>query len=135
MTFFNRVKNIFEIERFSSPSVSGIKQDVYGVIFLATLESILSKPAQAKLTTRALERNSPNECKVNRAVSYVAMVDHAVELLCDERTSTSDTLAALERLFLANPTSHLPGRKFERKQGRFYPSKLNFYKYVKRLIL
>jgi Transposase DDE domain len=40
-TYHDRIKNIFEIERFSGKSVQAIKQDFYGVIFLATLESIL----------------------------------------------------------------------------------------------
>jgi hypothetical protein len=49
-THHDRIKNIFEVERFSGKSVQAIKQDVYGVIFLATVESIRSKLAQAVLT-------------------------------------------------------------------------------------
>ena len=69
-TYYGRIKNIFEVERFSAPSVLAIQQDFYGVIFLATLESILSKPAQAKLTAHNQERGCQNPPKVNRAVSY-----------------------------------------------------------------
>jgi hypothetical protein len=60
--------------------VQAIKQDFYGVVFLATLESSLSKPAQAQLTERGQEREWSNPGKVNRAVSYLAVLDHVVEL-------------------------------------------------------
>jgi hypothetical protein len=42
-TFFSRLKNIFEAERWSGTSVVAIKKDFYGAIFLAGLESVLSK--------------------------------------------------------------------------------------------
>jgi hypothetical protein len=37
-TYYDRLKNIFEVERFSGRSVLSIEQDFYGVIFLATLQ-------------------------------------------------------------------------------------------------
>ena len=58
-TYHARIKNIFEVERFSGKSVQAITQDFYGVIFLATVESILSKPAQAELTAQGEAR----ECR------------------------------------------------------------------------
>jgi hypothetical protein len=57
------------VERFRGTSLQAIKQDCYGVVFLATLESILSKPAQAQLRARGEEREWSNPVKVNRAVS------------------------------------------------------------------
>ncbi len=79
-TYHDRLKNIVEVERFSGSSLQAIKQDFYGGVFLATLESILSKPAQAQLTERGQERECRNPVKVNRAVSYGAVLDHVVEL-------------------------------------------------------
>jgi Transposase DDE domain len=133
-TYYGRIKNIFEVERFSAPSVLAIQQDFYGVIFLATLESILSKPAQAQLTAHSQERGCTNPPKVNRAVSYVAVVDHVVELLCDQRVSPQETLAALHHLFQTNPTRHREGRKFERNKHRSSARKLRFSKYTKRVL-
>lgn len=42
-TYYDRIKNIFEVERFSGLSQLAIEQDFYGIIFLATLESALPK--------------------------------------------------------------------------------------------
>ena len=44
-TYYDRLKNIFEVERFSGRTVRSIEQDFFGVIFLTTLESVLSKAA------------------------------------------------------------------------------------------
>lgn len=130
-TYYDRVKNIFEIERFSGQSLLTIMQDFYGVIFLATLESILTKPTQEKFSAKTASCKNP--VLVNRSVSYVSLIDNVVELLVDKNSTVSDTLAKLELLFSSNPTRHRPGRKFKRDMSRNFSSKLFFYKYVKRI--
>lgn len=132
-TYHDRLKNIFEIERFSGKSVQAIKQDFYGVIFLATLESILSKPAQAALTAQGEARACRTAPQVNRAVSYVTVLDHIVQLLGDPHHSPAFTLAAIERLLLTSPTRHRPGRQFPRHK-RSAAFRLRFAKYGKRIV-
>jgi hypothetical protein len=132
-TYHDRLKNIFELERFSGSSIRAIEQDFYGVIFLATLESILSKPAQAHLTAQGHARGCTNPPKVNRAVSYVAVLDHVVELLCDPRRTAGETLAAIEHLLLTAPMRHRSGRHFERRK-RSAAHRLRFAKYGKRVL-
>jgi hypothetical protein len=132
-TYHDRLKNIFEVERFSGTSLQAIKQDFYGVVFLATLESILSKPAQAQLRARGEEREWSNPVKVNRAVSYSAVLDHVVELLADPRRTAGDTLTAIERLMQTAPTHHRSGRRFPRRK-RSTAHRLRFAKYGKRLV-
>jgi len=52
-TYQDRLKNICEVERCSGQSVQTLTQAFSGVIFLATVESILSKPAQAVVRAQA----------------------------------------------------------------------------------
>ena len=101
------------------------------MVFLATRESILSKPAQAQLTTRGQEWSNP--VKVNRAVSYIAVLDHVVELLGDPRRTAGETLAEIEHLMQTAPTPHRPGRRFPRHK-RSTAHRLRFAKYGKRLV-
>ena len=68
------------MERFSGTSVQASEQDFFGGIFLAPLESLVSKPAQAQLTAQGQARGCANPPKVNRAVSYVAVLEHVIEL-------------------------------------------------------
>jgi hypothetical protein len=132
-TYHDRIKNIFEIERFSGHSVQVIKQDFYGVVFLATLESILSKPAQATLTAQGEERQCQYAPQVNRAVSYVTVLEHIVQLLADAQRSPASTLAAIEHLLLTSPTRQRPGRQFKRNK-RSAAHRLRFAKYGKRIL-
>lgn len=133
-TYYNRIKNIFEIERFSGQSVLSIQQDFHGIIFLATLEAILIKPSQETLTQTALANNNNNPVKVNRAGSYISLVDNVVELLNNKTCSVTDTLAKLEFLFAANPSHHREGRTFPRNMRTKPSRKLFCNKYLKRII-
>ncbi len=132
-TYHDRLKNIFEGERFSGSRVQAIEQDFYGVVFLATLASILSKPAQAQLSAQGQARGCTNPPQVNRAVSYVAGMEHVVELLGDPRHQPRQTLAAIEQLLLTNPSRQRTGRHFERK-NRSTAHRLRFAKYRKRAL-
>lgn len=132
-TYHDRLKNIFEVERFSGTSVQAIEPDFYGVVFLATLESILSKPTQAQLTVQGQARGCPHPPKVNRAVSYVAVVEHVVELLGNPRLTPGQTLETIEHLLRTNPTRHRADRQFARKK-RSAAHRLRFAKYTKRVL-
>jgi hypothetical protein len=44
-TYYDRLKNIFAVARFSGRTVRSSEQDFFGVIFLTTLERVLSKAA------------------------------------------------------------------------------------------
>jgi len=131
-TYFDRIKNIFEVERFSGISETAIKQDFFGVVFLSTLESILTKGAQSELAERNRRRKNKTNALVNRAVSYVALVDHVTELLADPQTSSEEVLDDLHLLFIKDPTRNREGRKFERKNLK-HSRKLRFHRYFKRI--
>jgi hypothetical protein len=132
-TYYDRLKNIFEIERFSGRSVLSIEQDFYGVIFLATFESILSKEAEAELAHESATHQCKYEARVNRTISYLALVDHTVALLLDSHTTIEETLVTLHQLFKTNPTWSRPGRQVPRKvQTR--ARQVWFLRYAKRLI-
>lgn len=131
-TFFDRIKNIFEVERFSGFSETAMKQDFFGVIFLATLESVLTKAPQAELAEQDRRRQNKTKAQVNRAVSYVALLDHAIQLLADPHADTAAVLADLHFLFTRDPTRNREGRKFERKELK-HSARLRFHRYKKRI--
>jgi len=131
-TFFDRVKNIFEVERCSGFSETAIKQDFFGVIFLATLESLLAKGPQSELAERDRRRHNNTQAQVNRAVSYVSLVDRAVQLLADPRSDPAEVLEELRFLFKKDPTRNARGRKFERKKFN-HAAALHFQRYNKRI--
>lgn len=131
-TYYGRIKGIFEVERFSGSSPEVIQQDFFGVIFLATLEAILSHQPQEELRQRDEHNHTQTPARVNRAISYVALVDRAVALLANPLVDTSDIIRELHALFLTNPTRHRPGRTTPRKVLK-HSRRLRYYQYRKRI--
>ena len=131
-TYFDRIKNIFEVERFSGQSVVSIEQDFYGVIFLSTLQSILSKEAEQELKEQSHKPGQYMQ-QVNQSVGYSAMLDYVIELLVDKDKNVEQTLEELHHLFKTNPIVRRDGRKFPRKKASS-TQKLWFYRYTKRII-
>jgi hypothetical protein len=132
-TYYDRLKNIFEVERFSGLSKLAIEQDFYGVIFLATLESALAQSAQSALTAAAQRRAAKAQPQVNRAISYVSLLDYTVALLADPQGSLEEVVGQLHRLFQTNPKYNAAGRKFDRP--RRSPSRsLRNQRYRKRIM-
>jgi len=159
-TFIGRIKNIFEVERFSGTSPLVIKQDYYGVLFLATLENIFAASDERALIekTQKLQPNATAEEEaqteekeavtkdqevikphvrqpfVNHAISYLAMIDRVVELLLG-KGSLEQILVEMHHLFRMSPNRLRPGRKFERKPEKTQRAKrLKWHKYGKKII-
>lgn len=132
-TYFDRFKNIFEVERFSGISVNAIKQDIYGTLMLTNLESVLNKPDQLALEAQAAQRKTRYVPQVNRAESYVALVDRIVPLLLSKQPQEK-ILEELHHLFRQNPTLQRPNRQVERTPLK-YAHRLRFHKYVKKLLV
>ena len=131
-TYYERFKHIFEVERWSGQSVLTIQQDFFGVLFLATLESILAQSAQNTLARQDELRQPETKAQVNRVVSYVALVEHVVALLLDPQLSPDETLGRLHELFLMNPTRQRPGRRVKRPKLK-YSRRVRYLLYRKRL--
>lgn len=132
-TYYHRIKNIFEVERFSGLSEESIKQDFYGVIFLATLESVLSRETETQMQLMAAERETRTRPQVNHAVSYVALVNEVAQLLLDTTVSVKQVVRELKHLFETNPTRVREGRRYQRKKLN-YANSLRYQRYKKRVI-
>lgn len=131
-TYYDRFKHIFEVERWSGQSVFTVHQDFFGVLFLTTLESVLTPSAQTALTHGDQARQPKTHAQVNRAVSYVALVDHVVALLLQAPRSPEETLAQLHHLFQMTPTRQRPGRQVKRRPLK-YSRRVRYLLYRKRL--
>ena len=131
-SYYDRLKNIFEVERFSGLSRRAIEQDFQAMVFLTTLESVLTKSAQAALGESDQERQPRTEARVNRALSYVTLCDRVVALLADPGRDLETVREELHRLLQQTPTRVRPGRRNPRKQ-RAHSMKLRYLKYFKRI--
>jgi hypothetical protein len=131
--YYDRLKNIFEVERFSGLNECVIRQDFCGVLFLSTLGSVLTKTTQQAFSVQDRAQGNTTRAKVNRAVSYVAMVNEAVHMQLDAMAHTANVLARLQLLFSKNATRHREGRKYARPTLK-HARKLRYHRYNKRLL-
>ncbi len=102
------------------------------MVFLTTLESVLTKSAQTDLDERDQQRQTQTKARVNRALSYVSLCDRVVALLADPRQDLETIRDELHRLFQQTPTRHKPGRRYPRKK-RAHSMRLRYLKYFKRI--
>jgi hypothetical protein len=133
-TYFDRIKNQLEIEHFSSDKVNNMEQDFYGIIFLSIVESILIKRENEEMIEYCEKKERKYPYKINKSVSYSAILDHVFELFLDDTTSGEELVDKLRKIFKTGLTPVRRGRNFERK--RTTPSKKSrYYKYSKRYII
>jgi len=126
-TYFDRLKNIFDLERFSSKKVNGIEQDFLGLVFLTNLETILIQVSQEEIKQQTKSRKY--QYKVNRSVSYSVMIEYLIFMLVHNDELVIDKM----RLLLnTNPVIVRPGRTFPRRNVT-NPQKLRYHLYNKRI--
>lgn len=131
-TYFDRLKNLLEVERFSSKKVIGIEQDFYGIVFLSTLASVLMKEEDGRARRFGEERGLKYTYKVNRSVCYAALVDQVVELILDERKSPEEAEEELKLMLRGMWIPERPGRRSERR-SKSQSCQLRFQRYAKRI--
>lgn len=131
-TYLDRLKNQLEVERFSSEKLIGIEQDFYGIVFLTTLESVISKKDEKEIIEESQKKHLKYEYKINKSISYSALVDHIVDLLLDLNKPPEEVMEDLGKLFRTGRTPVRPDRRFERYELSGF-RRLRFHKYVKRI--
>lgn len=131
-TYYDRLKDKIEVERFSSEKVVGIEQDFYGLIFLTNLESVLIKEEEEKIIDKNNNNSLKYKYKINKSVSYSVLTNYTVELFLDESKTPLEILEELKVMFRKNLVPERPGRRFPRKEKT--PSqRLRFYRYFKKV--
>lgn len=130
-TYFDHLKNILEVERFSGTSLLSVEQDFYGLVFLTTLEAVISDAPDRELQQQSQQRDCQHTQRVNRSLSYSVLLKAIIALLVDPGKSTQEVLDEMHHLMKKNPSLERPDRRYERK--RTPPrAQVRFHKYRKR---
>ncbi len=109
-TNYDTHKNILQLELFSGHKVETILQDYYATIFVANLQSIISKQCELEITLRTKHRK--HQYKVNRNVAIGTMKHRIVKLFLNRKPR--DILEELEKIFLRHIEPIRPDRKCKR---------------------
>lgn len=125
-TYFDRLKNVLDLERWSGHSVEMVLQDFYGLVYLGTLEAAVAAEAEAALEA--------TKYTVNRTLSTATVLEYLFALLLDPSQTGDTILEKMEPVLLTNPIFRAkPDRQFPRK--RKSSTMLNrHFRYRKRII-
>lgn len=111
-TFYGLLKTRLGLENFSGLGAEAVRQDFHAAVYLTGLEAILTAEAQTTLDAKT----TIHAQAVNRAVSFNAIKDRALELLFSN-VDTTTLCRRLTALFLTNPTLDRPQRHPPRKKS------------------
>lgn len=128
-TFYGLLKTRLELENFTGISAEAVRQDFHATVYLSGLESLLTDTAQAMLDTKVTKYPQT----VNRAVSFNAVKNHALDLLLAGGLETDLLLERLTALFLTNPCLERRDRNPPRKKTSARRL-LNFHKRQKKFL-
>ncbi len=131
-TCIGQLKHVLDIERFSSPKVSSILQDFYGLVLLATFTSILTKETDHALRKRHRQRPRKYLYQVNAQVSTHATVMYLVQLLLATSISAAKLIQKLQTMFARATVPIRPGRSYPRVQ-QSPRQQLRYHKYERRI--
>jgi hypothetical protein len=126
-TFYGLLKTRLELENFTGISAEAVRQDFHATVYLSGLESLLTDTAQAMLDAKATQYPQT----VNRAVSFNAVKNLALDLLLAGGLETDLLLERLTGLFLTNPCLERRDRNPPRKKTSAR-GLLNFHKRQKK---
>jgi hypothetical protein len=111
-TFYGILKTRLCLENFSGYSPEAIRQDFFATILLTGIESIFTEDAEDTLS----RSTSGHPKKVNKAVSFNTIKNHAFDLLLSNKPSSA-VLNELTELFTYNPTLIRKDRNPPRKKN------------------
>ena len=126
-TFFDRIKNNLSLENFSGKTANSVKQDYYGTMLIANIESEITGDVDEEL---AKKRDNKYSQKVSKAVSFNSIKNEVFNLLLTSKEDSDIFVKQLQELFHKNAIPIRPNRSFPRKSN---PKRsLNFHKNIKK---
>lgn len=105
-TFYGLLKTRLELENFTGTGAEAVRQDFHATVYLSGLESLLTDAAQEILDNKQTTYLQT----VNRAVSFNAIENQALDLLLGHK-ETTHLLEKLTALFLTSPCLERSHRK------------------------
>lgn len=128
-TFYDIMKNRLSLENFSGKSDDAIFQDFYSIMFLCSLESVLTTEANKELKAKCETKKNKYGQKVNRSDSFSVIKDEIMTLFVFD-VDLEYLLETMTRLFKENPVLIRNHRNPPRKEKRAYH--LHETDYIKR---
>lgn len=115
-TFYNRFKNIIEVEKFSGTSTQFILQEFNCALYLSNIQTVLTNDAQREIENKY--ENRKYEYKVNSSLSLGIIRENLVRLFVNEKDNEK-ILEELKNYFIENVIPIRPNRKNPRVHDKY----------------
>jgi hypothetical protein len=115
-TYYDRFKNIIEVEKFSGTSRQFIQQEFNCALYLSNMQTILTIEANKEAAQKYVGRKY--EYKVNQSLALGFIRKNLVEIFSSEQKS-EELLEELKKMFVENVIPIRPGRKNKRNVDKF----------------
>jgi hypothetical protein len=125
---FLRFKQQLEAEAFSSRKVINIQQDLFAMVFLQALETILDKAMDNEIRSKSKQGGLKLEYHVNKSGAYTMLGDHLAGLLLLDNVVMYTHFIAFQNEIKLLKSAIRPGRHEERKRLTA-TQRLNFWQY------
>jgi Transposase DDE domain len=112
-TYYGLIKGRLDLGNFTGLSAEAIRQDLYSMVFISNLESLLIASANQQLEQKS--QSLEYRQQVNHAVSFHTIKSRIIDLLIGPEP-IAQVLEKLEGYFLANPTTVRPDRIVPRRK-------------------
>lgn len=110
-TYYDRLKNRIDVERFTSKKLSGIYQDFYAAICVTILETVLNNGLELELAQKDDQKGRKYQYKINKTVAYQALRQSMGFLICSYGKSEKDFLVLFQEKCCRQRVPIRPGRK------------------------
>ncbi len=115
-TFYDRLKNIINIENFSGTSPQFILQEFNCALYMSNMQTILIEDAESEVKEIYADRKY--EYKVNKSVSWGFIRERLLELY-SQKQETAKIMLELKKLFMEHVIPIRPGRSNIREVDKY----------------
>jgi hypothetical protein len=116
-TFYDRFKNIIEVERFSGTSVQFIQQEFNCALYISNMQTILTQESEAEV--KEAYKHRKYEYKINQSVSLGFIRERLIELFISKNKNEAKIIEELKQLFIINVIPVRSGRKYKREKDKY----------------
>lgn len=118
-TFYDRFKNLIQVERFSGKSHLFIQQEFNCALYASNMQTILTNDIAVEKQLKIKYKNRSLEYKVNQSISLGFIRDKLIKVFVAENKNKEEILQELKQLFVLNVVPIRPNRTNKREQGKY----------------
>lgn len=118
-TFYDRLKNLIEVERFSGTKHMFIQQEFYCALYASNMQTIFTTDIEIEEQLKIKYQHRKYVYKVNQSISLGFIRDKMIDIFFGDRKTSEERITQLKQLFILTVVPIRPNRKFDREHKKY----------------